>query len=35
MGDNTVLSYKRNLMMKSSRDRDTVRLTLMVVYAVR
>ena len=35
MGDNTVLSYKKGLMMKSSRGRDMVRLTLMVVYAVR
>lgn len=35
MEDDTVLSYKRDLIMRSSRDRDMVRLTLMVVYAVR
>lgn len=35
MGDDTVLSYKRDLMVRGSRDRDTVRLTLMVVCMVR
>lgn len=35
MGDDTVLSYKKGLTVRSSRDRDMVRLTLMVVYTVR
>lgn len=35
MGEDTVLSYKRDLMVRGSRDRDMVRLTLMVVYSVR